>query len=94
MATKKDVEAERNIQEIAKIQREGKIAAVRSYLVSGCSVMAGIPMFAIGGLEYIEPDMLDLVKNGFEFLGYGAVLVGGPGAMKVVGAVINSVNGN
>ncbi|ELA9815214.1 hypothetical protein HYO33_23180 [Vibrio parahaemolyticus] len=94
MATKKDVEAERNRQKIAEIKRKGNISAIRSYIISGCCIVAGIPMVAIGGIEFVEPAFLDLVTNGAEVFGYGSALLGGPGAVKVIGNVVNSVNEN
>ncbi|WP_158658075.1 hypothetical protein [Agarilytica rhodophyticola] len=82
MTTKKEVEAERNRQKIESLKRKGKLDSLRDKIIFVSSLGIGIPATALGGIEFLEPALLNIIINGKEVGLVGLLLVGGPGAVK------------
>lgn len=90
MATKDDVENAKREREIRKIKRSIVVDDINAYTEVVVSKGLGIFGLGVGGLEWIDPSLLDIALQRPEwFAGVGAALLAGKSVLKAV-AKINS----
>ena len=80
-----DLEREERVQKVRLLRRRGNLAAVRDHVLFWGSMICGAPAFIIGGIEYLEPNLLDIVSDGKLVGAIGLGLLAGP---KVVSRAV------
>ena len=88
MPHKRDVEIARYSQQVNAIERQGKIAAWNDYIGFGVSKVLGLGGLIVGGLEYLDPNILPIVlSKPLWVAGAGLALLTGKSVLSLIAKI-------
>ena|SRR6266545_792154 len=84
-SVKTSVEVVRNREKARSIERRGNIAAWNDYVGFAVSKLVGVSGFVIGGLEYLDPNLLPItLKSPGWIAGAGLAMLTGKSLVSLI----------